>query len=64
MRPNPRWDYGYQITGIGERTTIADGARPPLRPACPASNAIARTKRHALGFRQHMIRTKRTGAVV
>jgi asparagine N-glycosylation enzyme membrane subunit Stt3 len=20
------WDYGYQITGIGERTTIADGA--------------------------------------
>lgn len=19
------WDYGYQITGIGERTTIADG---------------------------------------
>jgi asparagine N-glycosylation enzyme membrane subunit Stt3 len=20
-----RWDYGYQITGIGERTTLADG---------------------------------------
>lgn len=20
-----RWDYGYQITGISDRTTIADG---------------------------------------
>ena len=19
------WDYGYQITGVGERTTVADG---------------------------------------
>ena len=21
----PRWDYGYQISGIGNRTTLADG---------------------------------------
>ena len=21
------WDYGYQITGVGNRTTIADGVR-------------------------------------
>jgi hypothetical protein len=40
-------------------------SRPPrsLLPPSPLT-AIARTKRHALGFRQHMIRTKRTGAVV
>ena len=37
--------------------------RSPLSARMPRT-AIARTKRHALGFRQHMIRTKRTGAVV
>eukprot|EP00966_Prymnesium_polylepis_P233944 5411290-Prymnesium_polylepis.1 len=45
------WDYGYQIAGIANRTTIADGntcaAATPRRTATPPCPRACAPRRHA-----------------